>query len=369
MKNVFEKSIVIVSALLIVVLAALIIIIPDKKISQKENRALQQAPSFTFEKLKSGEYTEQISRYLTDQFPFRDSFVALKAYCELALLKQENNGVIYGKDGVLIPRGDITDDRLEENLNCINNFANAIGKTVVIAPLPRTVDVYSANLPNAYPYENEAKIWDKLFKETNASGINISDLRETLYKDGTYYKTDHHYTTKGAYLTYCALGKELDFKPKDEAYFKTETVTKEFCGTSMRSSGFYLALKDEIKLYRYENDTEYSITADKNKISLYDFEKLNTVDKYAVFLGGNHARVDISNGQQGREKLLIIRDSFADSIAPFLAIHYDLTLIDLRYYTDSVKQLVETEGIDKILVLQSISELSTAKNISILQMP
>ena len=85
MKNIFEKSIVIVSALLIVVLAALIIIIPDKEISQKENRTLQQWPTFTFEKLKNGDLTEQIARYLTDQFPLRDGFVSLKAYCELAL--------------------------------------------------------------------------------------------------------------------------------------------------------------------------------------------------------------------------------------------------------------------------------------------
>ncbi|WP_348246457.1 hypothetical protein, partial [Salmonella enterica] len=74
--------------------------------------------------------------------------------------------------------------------------------------------------------------------------------------------------------------------------------------------GFYLAKKDEIKLYRYENDTKYTVIADKKEISLYDFEKLEAVDKYAVFLGGNHARVDITNGEN-REKLLIVRDSFA----------------------------------------------------------
>ena len=369
MKNIFDKCMVIVSFAIIATLALLIIIIPDKKISQKENRALQQAPIFTLEKLKSGEFTEQISRYLTDQFPLRDGFVSLKAYCELALLKKENNGVIYGKDGVLIPRGDITDERLEENLNCINDFANAIGKAVVVTPLPRTIDVYSNNLPNAYPYENETKIWDKFFRKDDMSGIKKLDLRDALETSGSYYKTDHHYTTKGAYITYCALGKELGFKPKSEDYFKIEAVTKEFCGTAMRSSGFYLAPKDTIKLYRYENDNEYSVIADGKQIGMYNFEKLETVDKYAVFLGGNHARVDITNGHSGREKLLIIRDSFADSIVPFLAIHYDLTLIDLRYYTDSVKQLVETEDIDKVLVLQNISELSTAKNISILQMP
>ena len=365
MKNIFEKSIVIVSALLIVVLAALIIIIPDKEISQKENRTLQQWPTFTFEKLKNGDLTEQIARYLTDQFPLRDGFVSLKAYCELALLKQENNGVVYGKGGVLIPRGEIENDRLEENLKAISKLSAAVEKEIVIAPLPRTVDVYKNSLPKAYHYENEARIWQKLF----AGNKKALDLRDVLEVDGSYYKTDHHYTTKGAYITYCALGKELGFTPKSEDFFKIETVTTDFCGTAMRSSGFYLAKKDEIKLYRYENDIEYIVIADKNKISLYDFEKLNTVDKYAVFLGGNHARVDISNGKQGREKLLIIRDSFADSIAPFLALHYDITLIDLRYYTDSVKQLIETENIDKILVLQSITELATAKNISILQMP
>ena len=369
MKNFYDKCVVAVSSAVVLVLAVLFIILPNKEISQKENRALQQAPKFTFEKLKSGEFTEQISRYLTDQFPFRDGFVSLKAYSELAVLKKENNGVIYGKNGVLIPRGNITDDRLEENLNCINDFANSVGKRVVVAALPRTVDVYSESLPSTYPYEDEAKIWDKLFSKTAIDGIDLLDLRKTLYKDGTYYKTDHHYTTKGAYLTYCALGKELGFKPKNEDFFNIKTVTKEFCGTAMRSSGFYFAKKDTIELYRYENDTEYSIIADGDEIGMYDFEKLDAVDKYAVFLGGNHARVDIKNGTKQREKLLIIRDSFADSIAPFLAIHYDLTLIDLRYYKNSIKQLVETESIDKIMVLQNISELAVTKNISILKMP
>lgn len=369
MKKIFEKCSVIIIAAVIVILSALIVLIPDREISQKENRTLQQVPTFTFEKLKNGNLAEQTARYLSDQFPFRDSFISLKAYCELALLKRENNGVIYGKGGVLIPRGEIENDRLEENLNSISKLSSATNKPVVIAPLPRTVDVYKSLLPKSYPYENEVKIWQGLLSKNNIPNVKTLDLCDALDTNGSYYKTDHHYTTKGAYITYCALGEELGFTPKGEDFFKVETVTTEFCGTAMRSSGFYFAKKDEIKLYRYENDTEYTVVADEKEISLYDFDKLNTVDKYAVFLGGNHARVDITSGEQGRKKLLIIRDSFADSIAPFFALHYDLTLIDLRYYTDSIKQLIETEGIDKVLVLQSITELATAKNISILQMP
>lgn len=369
MKTVYEKCLVIIVAIVIVALSVLMVIIPDREISQKENRTLQQVPTFSFDKFKNGDLTKQTSRYLVDQFPFRDGFVALKAYCELALFKHENNGIIYGKGGVLIPRGEIENDRMEENLNSISKLSSSTNKSIVVVPLPRTVDVYKNLLPKLYPYECEVKIWQKLLNKNSIPDVKILDLCSALDTNGGYYKTDHHYTTKGAYITYCALGEELEFTPKGEDFFKVETVTTEFCGTSMRSSGFYFVKKDEIKLYRYENDTKYTVIADKKDMSLYDFDKLNTVDKYAVFLGGNHARVDITSEQQGREKLLIIRDSFADSIAPFLALHYDLILIDLRYYTDSIKQLIETECIDKVLVLQSITELSTAKNISILQMP
>ena len=160
----------------------------------------------------------------------------------------------------------------------------------------------------------------------------------------------------------------MGYQPKEESYFTPDKVADNFCGTSMRSSGFYLAKKDEITLWRYQKDGQYNILADGEKISLYDFEKLETEDKYAVFLGGNHGRVDIKSNEGEREHLLIIRDSFADSIVPFLAIHYDITLIDLRYYTDSVRRLTEKENIDDVLIFENISEISTAKNISILAM-
>ena len=87
-----------------------------------------------------------------------------------------------------------------------------------------------------------------------------------------------------------------------------------------------------------------------------------------MFLGGNHGRVDITLDDENREKLLVIRDSFADSIAPFLSLHYDLTLVDLRYFTDSVAQCVQNEKFKKVLVFENISELATAKNLSYLRM-
>lgn len=368
MKKFFERFIVLSTSFLLVLFAVMLIAIPDREFSDKENRALQEMPKFSVKKLTTGEYTSKIGKYLSDQFPFRDAFVGIKAYAELAQGKRENNGVIYGKGGVLIPNGKIENNRLGKNLEIIKDFANSIGKSVTVAPLPRNIDVMAECVPKSYPKEDINLIWQEFQDGWTGLGGTPIMLNQVLKGDDTYYRTDHHYTTRGAYITYCALGEQLGYRPKEEDYFSLETVAKDFCGTSMRTSGFYLAKKDEIALYRYENDTQYRVTADNQSISLYDFEKLNGVDKYAVFLGGNHARVDISSGEGERQKLLVIRDSFADSLVPFLAIHYDITLVDLRYYTDSVRQLVSQENIDKVLVLENISELSTAKNISILAM-
>lgn len=368
MKKIFEKIIVFSAVVLMVAFSALLWIVPDKGISQLENRTLQKLPTFSMKKVMSGKYTTEIGKYLSDQFPLRDVFVGVKAYSELALGKAENNGVLYTKGSVLIPRDEIKQNRLSENLKIIDDFAKAINKSVTIVPIPRSIDANAERLPKAYPNDYSKHIWQEFGEQSALLNAATSVFLNGKLGGDDYYRTDHHYNTKGAYSTYCALGEKLGYEPMPQEYFYCVDVADDFCGTSMRTSGFYLAKKDTITLYRYENDTEYIVCADGEEISLYDFQKLETVDKYAVFLGGNHARVDISDPKNGKERLLIMRDSFADSLAPFLAIHYDITLIDLRYFTDSVRGLVGTEEIDKVLVLESISELSGAKNISVLAM-
>lgn len=364
MKRFFDKAYIVIIAFVIVTFSALLFILPDKSFSEKENRTLAKAPEFTVGKLFAGEYTGKIGGYFADQFPLRDAFIGVKAYSELALGKGENNGVVLAGD-LLIPREENSTERLEANLKTVKAFADRTGTEVLEVALPRTVDVFAESLPASYPAENDKAVWDEYFKISKQLGVKTVNVYDILCDSNAYYRTDHHYTTEGAYLTYRALGEALGYTPKDREFFKTETVADDFCGTAMRTSGLYLTEKDEIILFRYQNDMDYEVTADGKEIKLYDFDKLNSTDKYAVFLGGNHARVDIK-GEGNREKLLIIRDSFADSIAPFLSLHYDLVMIDLRYYSNSVSKILKEENIDKVLVLECISELATTKNISYL---
>lgn len=369
MKRIFDKLCIAITVFVVVTLSVAFFVIPDKTFSDKENRNLEKYPTMNLNEVLSGRYTESLGRYFADQFPLRDAFVSAKAYAELAGGRGENNGVIYTKEGILIPKDNMVEIRIKDNLASIKNFEINNSADVTLAALPRTIDVFSEHLPSFYPKQEDLAIWKQFDAIVSELDIDCAQLYGLLCESDAYYKTDHHYTSYGAYLVYKALGEKLGYSPKDEKFFKRESATKEFCGTAMRSSGFYLAPKDEIVLFRYDGDTEYTVTSDSEKIELYDFSKLDTTDKYAVFLSGNHARVDIADGSGKREKLLIIRDSFADSIAPFLALHFDLVLIDFRYYSDSVAELISSEGISKVLVLECITELATARNLSYLSMP
>ena len=368
MKNIYDKLRVIIISVVVSAVSVLIFVIPDKGFSENENRTLETAPAFTADSLVSGRFTESLGRYLADQFPFRDGFVSVKAYSELLSGKKENNGVIYCANDTLVPRTDIKENRLSDNLLCISEFENRTKAEVTVVALPRAADVFSELLPIGYPKDIDKDLWKEFNYTAKKLGVKTVDVYSVLCKSNSYYRTDHHYTTEGAFKTYEALADALCYKPYNKNYFKVSKVTDSFCGTAMRSSGFYFAKKDEISLYRYPLDEEYKIVADGKEIQLYDMDKLNSTDKYAVFLGGNHGRVDITLDDENREKLLVIRDSFADSIAPFLALHYDLTLVDLRYFTDSVAQCVQNEKFKKVLVFENISELATAKNLSYLRM-
>ena len=95
-------------------------------------------------------------------------------------------------------------------------------------------------------------------------------------------------------------------------------------------------------------------------------DALNTRDQYRVFLDGNHGWTKIENpAQHSDKKLLIIKDSYAHSFAPFAALHFDEThMIDLRYFNGKINQFIEEQGITDILVLYQIPGFIKDVNVS-----
>ena len=371
------------------------IILPDKEKSEQENRFLQQIPSPSskysgtlieriqdnklFDRVFSGEYMDDMSDYLADQFPMRDVFVELKAFSEIALGKAENNGIVYTSDGWLFDREDYasTDNILTNTaaIKLFDGYAKNNNVPLTFAVAGKTEDVMTEKLPSFYPVSRREELWSTL--KAGAYGVDYIDLRAIVFEnedesDKLYYRTDHHWTTLGAYMAYVELGEQMGYTPYPLSYFTVETVSDSFYGTIWSSSGMAWVEPDTMEYFRYPGDMDYTTEiVDKEMIynGFYDRSYADQKDKYSSFLSGNHPAVKVRGPEcsDEREKLLVIKDSFAHSVVPFLAQHYDIDMLDLRYYNKStVASYVSDNGIDRVLVLCGIETLTDAPTFAVM---
>ncbi len=378
--------------------AILLFVTPDKEFSAEENRTLATFPEFTKETFFSGEFGEEFGDYMADQFPLRNFFVGVKAASETLQLKQTNNDTFINGD-FLTARNDYPDEKhLETNISAASVFAKAAekrGMKVVAALAGRKMDVYDNKLPGAYGSYYSDRIWAKLDEIASEGELDYLNLRAVLRdksdeRDDLYYNSDHHWTTHGAYIAYCEIMKELGEEPYAKEDFNIEVVTEEFFGTTWSAAGVKWAEGDKIEFWRYDDDMNYTmkildkagtfegvegfsyVEEDGLKFAetkgFYVNKFLSEKDKYAAFIGGNFGLTKITKDtDEERETLLVVKDSFSHSLVPFLARHYDLVLVDLRYYSKSMINYAEENDIDKVLLLYNMETLTEAGYLKILR--
>ncbi len=363
-----------VAGLLIIIygFAISMMILPDKTFSEEENRTLQTFPKFTLEALDNGSYTKKIGTYFADQMPLRGLFVGAKATSEAWLGKYENNNVIIGSKGHIIAKSDFPNTaNMDKNLAAIREFDLSNDLDVRVAIAGRAQDVLISYMPELYPAR---EVSDRDFSRVSAGldGVAQVDILTPLRAraesgEYVYYRTDHHWTTLGAYYAYAEIVKSYGIEPYPLEYFTREKVSDEFCGTTWSKAGMRWTEPDSMEFFRFGGDDAFvtEITDNDTKLDgFYDFSYLEKKDKYSAFIGGNNARVRISipYGKE-RETLILVKDSFGHSAAPFLAMHFNLEIIDLRYYKASFNELLEQTGADKVLILYNLDSLAASSEL------
>ena len=140
-----------------------------------------------------------------------------------------------------------------------------------------------------------------------------------------------------------------------------------FYGTDWSGSGYWLVPPDKVEVWDAGLSPTVTITdgGTEPKVSndLFYLSHLENLDKYPIFLDGNHSLVTIHNPEATGGNLLIIRDSYAHCLSTFLAADYqNIYLIDMRYYRQSVSQFVAEHPVDRVLYLYGMDNLITDTN-------
>ena len=348
------------------------LVLPDRQFSEQENRYLQMKPEFSFKSLFYGDYTSKFETYTTDQFTFRDEWITLKAASELALGKQENNDVHLCENGTLIAGYERPENSaLDANMSALNTLVENTDAEVYFALIPDKSDLYASLLPKNAPNDSEKEVIDYCYAQSNATNVDMYSALGEHTDEYIFYRTDHHWTSLGAYYGFSALAESMGFDcPALDSYADRHVISEEFYGTTWSSSGFSWVGPDTMEIFVNEPEglkvTSYP-EGSPVEGKLYDFSFLEKKDKYSTFMGGNCPLHEIVTGNEGKPSLLIIRDSFTDSLLPLLLDDFsEIHVLDLRYYRASLKSYIEQNDFDSVLVCYSVSNFSTDSNIFLL---
>ena len=334
----------------------------DREFSSGENRTLEQKPRLTVSGIESGRWMKQYESYVSDQFAGRDFWVSFKSSIDLLMGKRKSNGVFKGKDDYLLEDIALPDEeQLNANLEAMKKFREQYKEiSMYIMLVPNAANVEADKLPGYAVTADQEKQFEHIQNTLGSAfnWVNVDDILKKHKSEEIYYRTDHHWTTLGAYYGYQALAEAMKLDTTKAPEMKAYAVTNSFNGTLSSTSGYETGYKEPIYIYAPE-DRENAVQVvlnnvnEKKKIAtLYDTSKLKEKDKYALFLGGNYPLLEIKTTADTTDRLLLVKDSYANSLIPFLTSYYrEIIVIDPRYYYDDISEVMKENDITSVVFL------------------
>lgn len=349
------------------------LIVPDKEMSEEENRMLAAKPKLTWSSLTSGDFMSKTEDYLADQFAGRNLWRSLKVTLNRIGGSKEENDVLIGKEDYLMEKIVSPDqETLKENLDAIGLFARQNQDVpMYILLVPDAANILHERLPAFATVADQNRMFAQVKRELGDT-MTWLDAAQELNKhseEKIYYKTDHHWSSLGAFYVFGAVAEQMNIKMESVSSYASYPVSTSFNGTLAAKSGCRLHVKEEIDIYvpkDGDNDVVVNYINEQRKTtSLYDSSKLKTRDQYAVFLGGNTSLVDIKTVSESDRRLLVIKDSFANNFIPFLTPHFrEIVVLDPRYYGGRIDEVMKTYRITDALFLYSGNTFFQDNNIS-----
>lgn len=360
-----------IAFLILIFIFPVIFFIADKKdFSETENRSLEKCPEISLESVADKSYMNGIEAYLSDHFPARINWVKAKLNLERLSGKELINNIYITDDRMYekLPEPDY--DEIDLSVNSINKFAEMYDTKTFVMIAPTSAGIYKDELEPYLPQVDQKKLINEIYGKF-ADNVHKIDIFSAMYSardEYIYYRTDHHWTSKGAFTAYKAAARKMGLPCYED--YDVEKVADDFRGT-FYSKCLYDGIKpDQIDIFKPGNNVvAYSLTLndginEEYARDIYFPEFLETNDKYCLFLGHNRALTKIKTNADTKRKLLLIKDSYANSFVPFLIQNYsEISVIDLRYVKTCITDYADPNEFDHTLFLYNASTFSIDKNI------
>lgn len=385
----------------------------DETISEKENRVLASKPDFSWSSLFNGTFTKDFENYYSDTFPLRDSFMEINNYITKILTqfggKEENVIISYEKyDSDFVGEGidfgiEIENDNgnkgnTEEKDNhnhstenevsfkgsilisgtramevfmnsstMTSNYASLVNKTA--AAMPEGVQFYSMIAPTSVEFYGTKNYSSGVYSQKDAINSAYSKIDNSVIKidaysylnkvtdEYIYFRTDHHWTARGAYQGYLAFCNATQQTPVKLEELETGKIDN-FVGSLYKASNADVIKKnpDYVEYFKTRVDVNATVYANgemKNGKPCYVVARaVNSDNKYLAFIGGDQPLEKIVTSNKNGKKILVIKESFGNALVPFLCDNYEeVYVLDPRKTNFDLPEFVEKQGIGEVLMI------------------
>lgn len=354
--------------------------LPENAFSENENRYLEKMPKFNFDTVTDKTFMTKFENYFSDRIVMREQWISLMNDFDRLLGKKEIKG-IFTEDGRMMQSwrtSDYSVDSVNKNLAAMEKFAKKYPRMKMYFMLaPNAQEIYSDTLPaNCGAADQKLFIKNCYDSLPSITGIDVYSGLLAAKNEYIYYRTDHHWTSYGAYIGYKSAASAMKFTAYSEDKFSIEHASNEFRGTLYSKTLDNGITPDTIDIYTLANNepqvkvSVYKSGAepDSTYSSLYFREFLDVKDKYSTFLGQNVPRIDIDSEipqENDKGSLLIIKDSYAHSLIPFLTKNYShITVLDLRYINSDLSNIgVSLKDYENVLFMYNVITFSQDTNV------
>ena len=354
------KDIVVTIIFLFTVISLFLInvIKEDTDISVAERRKLATMPELTTKSLFDGTYFKKFDSYVTDQFVERDAFRKIKIDIELSTKGEYNNLYLY--DDYII------EEIFPLNSNSINNLTSKINY-IKDTYLNDNSNIYYTIIPDKNYFVNNGNLkldYNKLqdMMKSNLTNLNYINIFDKLTLDN-YYKTDTHWKEEDLFNVANTIANQMNFDITNNNVVNTITTFKGSYAGRLSVTKDIDTIKtisnpsiDNSSVYNYET---------KKYTDIYDYTKINSLDKYDIYLSGAVPIIDIINNNSSSDKeLIVFRDSYGSSLIPLLIEGYKkITVIDIRYISSKILNKYIDFNDQDVLFMYSILTINNSFSI------
>ena len=307
----------------------------------------------------NGNIQTKIETQLKNNMPKRNWIIKIKTKFETLTLDKETNEVYRGNDGYLLKRfnNDLKNDEITMSLNNFQRQIEYVNLNLILSPSSITIN--NDKLPMFSYSDNELDSIKKIYKNILFNTIDIYEiLKNNNNKYQLFYKTDTNWTVYGAYYAYYEYCIQNNITPISINDFDIEVVSTLFKG-NLTKYVEHTSTYDKMHMF-YLKNSNYKVS---NNNILYDINKLNSNNMYEYYLGEERDLTIITNeSTTSKKEIVIISDSYATSIIPFIINHYKkVHFININHYNGVISDYIKDNYyINDAIILFNINTTNTS---------